>query len=419
MIKTARVMKWVVWSLAGVLYLYEYFIRVAPSVMVPELMSAFAVNATAIGVLSGFFFYIYAPLQLPVGVLIDQYGARKLLTFSGIVAGLGTLLFGIADYYWVAAAGRFLMGAGSSFGFVGIVYICSHWFEEKRRGIMIGLANTIGMIGAILAQGPLRLGLNALGWRVTFIILAVFGVFIGTLLYVLVRDDPPNVPHPHIRDQHAAKHLWQNVVIGCKNSQTWISSLMALFFYVSTATFAGLWGIPFIQATYGISTERAGFAISMIFVGWAIGGPIIGIYSDRIRQKKSILAFTTLIGFVLMSCITYLTNPPIAILFILLLLVGFASSAQLLNFSYSIDVNPLSAKGTAAAFVNFIVVLGTALMQPFIGYLLDLNWTGQMAGDLRVYSAQAYKVAMTCFPASFFLAFLLTLFMKQNPRVVR
>ena len=410
-------LKWIIWTLAATFYLYEFFMRVFPSVMVSELMSTFKVDAPSIGALSGFYFYIYAPLQLPVGILTDRYGARRLLALASLVVGIGSLLFSIADAYWVAATGRFLMGAGSSFGFVGMVYICSHWFAPKRRGIMIGMANTIGMIGAILGEGPLRLMVNFLGWRISIMGLAIFGILLAVLIYILVRNEPKDIQKADDQfHDKAATSFKRNLGLVCTNRYTWLNSIMALFFYVTTPAFAGLWGISFIHHTYNISIEIASFAISMVFVGWAVGGPIIGSYADRLRKKKPILLIASLLGAILMSIIVYVPDLSIHMLFFTLFLLGCISSAELLNFGYSIDINPQFAKGTATAFTNFIVILGTAVMQPFIGFLLDRNWTGQMEGGIRIYSAENYTAAMTCFPIAFLIAFVLGLFLKSQPK---
>ena len=413
MSKAPKSLKWIIWSLAAIFYLYEYFLRVAPSFMIPDLMRAFRVDATAVGVLSAFYFYIYAPMQIPIGLLMDRFGARKLMAIASVASGAGALLFGLSEGFSFAALGRFLIGFGAAFGFVGIVYIASHWFSAKRRGVMIGLANTLGMLGAILGQGPLRHAINSYGWRGVTIALAVFGLSLGVLIYLIMRDDPKtdDIPKGH-EDE---KKLWKNFLVVCKNRYSWIISLSAMFFYVSTATFAGLWGVPYIHETYQISLANAGFIVSMIFVGWAVGGPIIGVISDKLEKKKTPLMISTAVGFILMLLVVYL-QVPLWLLYPLFFLIGFVSSAQLLCFSFTIDINPIYAKGTAAAFTNFIVVIGTAVFQPLVGYLLDLNWTGQMEGVIRSYSPYAYKIAMTTFPISFALAFLFALLMTSETR---
>ncbi|NGX46202.1 MAG: putative sulfoacetate transporter SauU [Chlamydiae bacterium] len=410
-------MKWAIWALSAIFFFYEFFIRVAPSVMVPELMATFGITATAIGSLSGFYYYIYAPMQIPVGVLTDRYGARKLLAIAALIVGIGTFLFSISEHFFVAALGRLLMGGGSAFGFVGMVYVCSHWFPAKKRGILIGLANAIGMVGAIMGQGPLRLGIESMGWRATMGWLGGFGLLLAAVIYLVVRNDPPEMKQHNQTVKDPTRTLLHNLKIVTKSGQTWLNSIVSLFFYITTTGFAALWGIPFLHKTYDISIEAAGFMISMIFVGWAVGGPLIGHYSDRIQQKKLPIALASFLGGISLGLIVVIPNLPIWSLYLLLLLVGCASSGQLLTYGYSIDVNPHFAKGTAVAFTNFLTFVGGALMQPFIGFLLDFFWMGETVKGLRVYGAHEYRYAVLCFPICFFLAALLALFLKNPAKI--
>lgn len=413
MSKASPSLKWIIWSLAAIFYLYEFSLRVAPSIMIQDLMRAFRVDATAVGVLSAVYFYIYAPMQIPVGVLVDRYGARKLMAISSIASGLGALFFGLTTDFSVAAFGRFLIGLGAAFGFVGIVYVATHWFSAKRRNLMIGLANTLGILGAILGQGPLRDSIDFYGWRTITLFLAIFGISLGFLIYFVMRDDPKieGTPKGHERE----KKLWKNLAIVVSTRHTWLISLCGLFFYLTTATFAGLWGIPYIHETYPISVSSAGYIVSMIFVGWAVGGPLIGILSDKLDKKKQILLVATFLGLLLMSLVIYFTLP-IWLLYVSFFLIGLVSAAELLCFSYAIDVNPIYAKGTATAFANFIISIGTAILQPLIGYILDLYWTGQMDGAIRTYSQGAYKIAMSAFPLSFAVAFVFALFLSKESK---
>lgn len=411
--KNNHPIKWMIWALAALFYFYEYFLRVAPGVMIPELMDAFSVDATAIGSLSAFYFYIYAPMQLPVGIMTDMYGARKLLAIAALVAGIGSLLFGLSSYYTIASLGRFLMGAGSSFAFVGLVFICSHWFPDNKRGILIGLGSTVGTLGAVFGEGPLEIMIEKFGWRSANIQLGIAGIALATLIYFVVRNDPPEMVKYDEKMRKPPENLFKNLKIVASNGYSWLVSLVCLFIYVTTPGFAALWGISFIKTAYSISTELAGFAVSMIFIGWAVGGPLIGHYSDKIQKKKPILIFSSLIGAILMGLIIYVTTFPLWLLFTLFFFVGFISAAQLLTYGYVIDINPVQTKGTATAFTNFMAILGGALAQPFVGFLLDSNWDGTIVGGARIYSIDAYKKAMTCFPITFLIAFILSLFLKH------
>ena len=137
--KRAIARSWLIWSLAVLFLFYEFFIRVFPTAMVAELMSAFKVNAGRLGLLSSFYFYSYAPMQIPVGLLMDRFGARKLLTFASLICAIGAFAFSFSFDFSIAAVGRFLMGVGSAFGFVGMVYVCSHFFPQKKWQCLLEL----------------------------------------------------------------------------------------------------------------------------------------------------------------------------------------------------------------------------------------------------------------------------------------
>jgi len=411
--------KWVIWGLAALFYFYEFLLRVAPTVMVPELMSAFGVTATAIGTLSAFYFFTYGPLQVPVGVLTDRYGARRLLALAAFIAGLGALLFAIAADFWLAVFGRCLMGAGSAFAFVCMIYISSHWFKENKRGILIGLANGAGMIGAIMGEGPLRLVMHVYGWRLSMLGLGIFGLFLALLIYLLVRNNPPEITRLDDKSKKKQIPIRKKLSAITHNGQAWLVSIISLLAYVATPGFAGLWGIPFIHRIYDIPIETAGFAVSTIFAGWALGGPLFGRISDKIRSKKKILVVTGFISAALMALIIYSPPMPLALLTIILFLLGIFSGAQLLTFSYAIDVTPDFAKATAAAFTNFIAIMGSAIVQTLIGLLLDLQWVGGLEEGIRIYPVNAYILSMTLFPACFLLSGILSLFLHKKTKKPR
>lgn len=406
-------LKWVIYSLISTFYLYEFVLRVSPSIMVPELMKAFSVDATNIGILSAFYYCSYAPMQIPAGMLTDRYGARKLITLASLFSGIGALLFGISENFNIAILGRFLTGFGASFGFVGIVYVATHWFEAKKRGMMIGLANTLGMLGAALGQGPLREMIENFDWHTVTIILSLFGFILMIFIFSFMRDDPKHKGTP--KCTISKKDFIHKFSVVVKNPFNWVVGMSAFFFYLTTATFAGLWAIPFVHDTYNISITKSGFIVSMVFIGWAIGGPLIGILSDKLQRRKIVILIATCIGFFLTTIAIYF-KVSISSLYILFFLIGFVSSAELICFSYVIDINPFWAKATATSFVNFIIVTGSAIFHPLIGYILDRNWTGEMDGIVRSYSPEAYKLTMVVFPISFILAFLIALFMIKEKR---
>lgn len=406
------VVAWWTWSLAVLFLFYEFFVRVYPSIMTRELMEAFKTNAGQLGTLSAFFFYAYAPMQIPVGLLMDRFGARKLLTFAALFCGIGSFFFGMAGTLPPAEFGRFLMGVGSSFAFVGMIYVCSHWFPPQKLALLVGVGNSIGMLGAVGAEGPFSFAVEAFGWRGTVNAFGFIGIALAVILFVFIRKEPEQKKR---NTQQESIDLLRNLKTVASNPKTWLNAVIALLFYMTTAAFASLWGIPFLVESYTLSKSVAGFAVSMIFVGWIVGGPIIGHISDHFKRRKPYLYASTLLCCASIVPVIYLTLPLPAI-FILLFLTGFFQAAQLLNFSLGIELNPIEAKGTSIALTNFTVAVGTSLMQPLLGVLLDLRWSGAMKNGVPLYSLSDYHFAMLSFPITLLLAFILLFFLKEKEK---
>ncbi|PIS01035.1 MAG: hypothetical protein COT84_04325 [Chlamydiae bacterium CG10_big_fil_rev_8_21_14_0_10_35_9] len=405
-------MRWIIWFLAVAFYYYEFLLRVFPSVMVQELMEAFSISALMIGNLSAFYFYAYAPMQLPVGILTDRYGARNLLTFASLGCGLATIMFAFTHNIWVAQIARFIIGAGSAFGFVGMIYISSHWFSRKKLALLIGVGNSLGMLGAVSGQGPLRELIDVFQWRDTLFYFGVAGLVLGALIYFLVKNDPPKTKKQKKETHENLKDIIKGFIIVCKNPQTWVIALAAFFFYTVTTSFAALWSVPYIRTVYQVDDATAGYAGSMVFLGWIVGGPIIGYFSDKLKRRKPFLLVSTIAAAIMFISILFFTKS-LAWAFVELFVLGLFLSAQLLTYSLAIESNPATVKGTAVALTNFIVFFEGSLMQPFVGYLLDLNWSGEMKDGIPLYDKGDFQLALSSFIVMLLVAFIFALFIKR------
>ncbi|WP_420420674.1 MFS transporter [Simkania sp.] len=410
--KKGSAMSWWIWALTVTFLFYEFFIRVFPTAMVKELMAAFSVTAGTLGTLSAFYFYAYAPMQLPVGILMDRFGARKLLTFASLICALGSFMFALAPHLPMAELGRLFMGIGSAFGFVGMVYVSSHWFPAEKLALLVGLGNSIGMLGAVGAEGPLAMSIDAVGWRFTLHIFGVFGVLLAIAIYFFIRREPQRMKRGE--GKHATMKLFAKLQVVCSNYKTYLNAVIALLYYMTTAGFASLWGIPFLVQEYGMEKTLAGYAVSMIFVGWIVGGPLIGMISDKFSKRKPFLFGSIILTTATIVPVIYVEQLYVGVLFLLLFLVGFFSSAQLLHFSLAIELNPIEAKGTSIAMTNFIVAIGSSIIQPLLGYFLDLSWDGVIKNGVPFYSSNDYKQAMVTFPITLLLALFLLLFLKER-----
>jgi MFS family permease len=415
--KNKSVLKWVIWTLAATFYFYEFVLRVSTSAMVPELMKSFDITASALGVLSAFFLYSYAPMQIPVGMLMDRYGIKRILSIAAIVCGLGALFFAISQYYSIACVGRAMIGLGSSFAFIAMVYVSSHWFAMKQRAFLIGIANSLAMLGASAGAGGVMAAIiKTLGWRETIILFGIFGVLLGIVVYYICKKDDGE----HAVDICETKeeiHIWDSLKQIMVQKSTWINAIVASLFYITTTAFGGLWGLSFIQTSYGVSKEVAGYATSMIFLGWGIGGPLTGFLSDFIGKRKTAMRLGLLGTLFCLFPVIYFPMISISTVYVLLFLVGFFSSAELLSFSLAIELNSIRSKAMAAAFTNCIVSLGDSFIQPFVGFLLDYRWGGVMDNGIRFYSTYDYQIALSCLPIAMIIGFVLLFMVKEKASI--
>lgn len=414
--KQVRVYGWFIWALGALFYCYEYFLRISPDVFTGHLMHTYGLGGAALGNLVAFYYYAYTPMQLPVGVLMDRYGPRLLLTIAVFCCAIGSFLFAATSLVWVAAIGRFMVGFGSAFAFVGALKLAAIWLRPDRFAFVAGLATMLGMIGAMIGENALTFLVNTFGWRHTTFGSAAFGVFLGITIWGLVRNK-------NRRYKSTAKVQYQSVnwsdifaslKIALRRRQLWLTGIVGGLLYIPTSVFAELWGVPYLEQARGFSAYQAAGAVSMIFLGWAIGGPIVGFVSDRIRMRKVPIIFGSLLAALLISMLLFTPNIPTDVVFALFLLFGMFSSAENITFAIARESCNKNIAGTAVAINNMLVMFGGMILQPVVGKMLDANWHGTLQAGHRIFTAANYEHALVILPVGLILAAVVTVFIKET-----
>ncbi len=369
---------------------YAFVQRVSPSVMTNELMRDFAVGGAALGSLSAFYFYAYASIQLPVGMLTDHFGPRKLMSFAAGLCAFASLGFGLSDSVLTASIGRALIGGTVAFAFVGTLAIAGYWFKPAQYAMLAGLLQTVGMSGAIFGQAPLRQVVESIGWRGTMNALGAIAILLSLLLFFLV---------PHRSREQRKEGPGVGIVTGLKsvasNSQTWLCALIGFGMAATMLGFGGLWGVPWLTNVYGYSTVEAAGIVSMLFAGWAIFSPLAGWASDRMGRRNPIMTVGSIIALVAFSMVIFRTPENTGLLMALIFLTGVGGCAMTAGFSSVKELNNLEYSSTALGLMNMFIVGSGAVMQPLIGWLLDMNWSGTMIDGARVYNENAYILAFS------------------------
>lgn len=413
-IRKKELLAWAVWSVASLYFLYDFMQQVAPSVMSAPIAQSFRLDAVRIGVLTGIYFWVYGLLQVPIGMLIDRFGPRRPLALAAIVCGVSNLAFAHVHNEVLAIILRALIGAGAGFSFVTVLKVVSNWFPARYFATLTGITNIVGMLGAIFAEGPLNLLVKAHGWRGTSELFGVVGLILSVLIYAVIRDFPPGAKSWSART--GQKRDWKktgaDLKFLIKSPDSWINGFYAMLINVTYVGFADLWGLRYLQQYYGITSDKAGFMISLFYVATIPGGVFFGWLSDVMRLRKPALILAASLGVVAMPLITYLSNVPISVMGILIFMLGFAGSGNVVCYAVAHDLRPPGSAGTSIGFVNTFLIGGSALFQPVIG--LALEWSASIRTARGVYALADYKLALSIIVVALVLTLLLGLVLRET-----
>jgi MFS family permease len=399
-----------IFLLAACFYLYEFALQISPGVMTEALMHDLHIQGLGLGLLSSFYYYAYTPMQLPAGILMDRLGPRLLLTVMVAICAIGALVFSYSHHVMIAALGRLLMGGSSAFAFIGALVLITRWFPRRYFALLVGIAQFMGSLGAIVGEAPLAKAVATFGWRHAMFCLSVFGLALALMLWLVVRDWP-NAKQAPVRAQTS---VWQNLgqVLGKK--QTWVTAAYAFLVWAPITVFAALWGIPFLVKAYNISATEAGSAVAMIWLGVAFGCPLLGWWSDSQGYRKPVMLFCALVGMVALSVLLYV---PISlpVCYFTLLLFGIAAAGQSISFGVVSDNNSMQVVGTAIGFNNMAIVAGGAIFQPLVGWLLDYQSREHWLNNVPNYTLGNYKIALSILPICYILAAIICLGWLREP----
>lgn len=410
-----NIIGYVIVSLGALFYFYEYLLRIAPAAIKLELIHEFAIDATLFGTLGGAYFFAYTPLQIVVGVIVDKFNLRVILTMAVICCTLGSFMFAATHNYQVAFISRFLQGFGSAFAFVCALKLAALWLPAERFAVFTGSCAAFGFLGAAIGEYSLTHAAAAFGWRISLQSFTVMGIILAAAIFIFLRFQPTH-RHPHnttktkLTFSEAFKQLWKIA----KQPYMWIAGVLSFLMFLPTSVFAALWGVSYLEKIHGLTLEQAAKASALIFVGWAIGAPIQGWLSSYLNTRIKLIFINVLVATGLSVAALYFTFIPYWLLCLLLLLFGMCSSAQVLTFVIARDLCSTQVTGMAIAFVNTLSMTGGFIFQPGVGRLLDWSGNWHVVNGIRVYSVLAYEKALAIIPISLAIAAIIAFCVKER-----
>jgi len=398
----------IAWLIAAVYYFYQYMLRSAPAVMMPQLQDAFGLGALGVTSLVGLFYYGYSPFSLVAGVAMDSLGPRKVVPIGAAVVGVGALLFATGGTE-AASIGRFIQGAGGVFALIGAAYIATQNFPASRAATLIGATQMFGMAGGSAGQfvvGPL-MG-RGIPWEWFWIGMGVIGLVISVLLFMLLPKRSKTADGTRAARGDVLSGAARALVAVFRNPQSILCGIIAGLLFIPTTIFDMTWGVRYLEEAHGFDYATAVLRSASVPFGWIIGCPLLGFVSDRIGRRKPVIAGGAL---VLLGCLVWILYGPPDLLppYVLGVLAGIASGAAMLPYTVIKEANAPEHGGTATGVVNFINFTFSALLGPVFGWLLVA-----VTGDAAQRELGHYQTTFQPLLYGVILALVLTLLLKET-----
>ncbi|MBV8190751.1 MAG: MFS transporter [Alphaproteobacteria bacterium] len=402
---------WSIWTLAALFVVFNYVHQVVPDIIANDLIAAFRASDATLGNIAAFYFYAYAILQIPVGLILDRYGARRALIAALLTAGLGALAFSRADGAASAELARLAMGAGSAFSFIGCLKLAQEWFPPSRFSTLAGMTNTAGMIGAASGAAVASL-VSAIGWRGATASIAWAELVLAVLVFLVVRDRPhPAVPDVSAHDGTGPRPRQMLDLV--TDLQVWINAVYATSISLVFVAFGGLWGSSYIEKAYGMNAVAAADVGSLLFLGGILGSLFFGWWSDHLGRRKLPMVAAGIGALATMAGLLYLPGVAVEGLEAGIFLVGFFSSANIVSYAVARDLYPKLA-GLSIGFLSTCFYAGSAASQPLVGMLLERSLGANKAGGLAALTAADYRFAFSPLVGFMVLGLIASLLIRET-----
>lgn len=403
----------IIWTLVSLFMLLHFFLLLSVGVIATDLRQDLRITALSLSFLSSSYLYIYFILQIPAGILLDEFGARSLLGGGGLLSGVACAVFAYSDNFYLSVLARILTGAGLAFVFVASIQLAHRWFAPRYFSMMIGFVEAAAMAGAVIGSLLLAVFMQSLGWRFSFGLAAGAGLVLGVVAWIFIRDYPYGYPISK-RSKLTFTKVWNNVKSLVKKREIWIQSSYVALMDITITVFCGLWANPFLRKAFGLSLEKSTIACSLLLVGIGIGSPIAGVLCDTRVKRITFMRWCAVASLVFTCVILYVPNLSYALINITMFMIGLAGSSLILAFAIVSDMAPEGAKSASVGLTNTISFSSAIIFQPVVGWVLHMLSDQRTITGLDYYSALNYRYALSIMPVLLIAALVVSMYMRPD-----
>ena len=406
---------WLVTLTAALFFFYEFVQMIMPSAINVQLMQSFHLNAASLGWLVSMYYIANALFVFHAGYFLDRYSTKKLLLGAIAICTVGTFVFGYAQTFTGAAMGRFAVGIGAAFCFLSSMRVASRWFPPRRMALVSGVVVTMAMIGGFVAQTPMVLLSDWLGWRHAMYVNASFGILVALAVYFIVQDRPPSVKEHETCETHKPHiSIMKAFKLVILNRNNWLGGVYTSLLNLPVCVFGGLWGVSYLVQVHHLSKVQASYATSLMFVGVIFGSPAYGWISDHMGKRCTPMIIGGILSFFAILALMYLPDLSLTSLMILFFLIGFLTSSQVLPYPAIAELNPPALTGTALGLASFLIMSSGYVFLPLFGWLLERSGDKALVDGITVYSAHDYTLAIWMMPISFIIGLVIAMLMRET-----
>ena len=412
----AQGLAWLVCMTATLFFFYEFLLMNMFNAIAPSIERTFHINAAGLGRLSADYFWADLLFLFPAGLLLDRFSTRKIILSAMGLCIVSTFGFAIANNLHYAAVFRFLSGIGNAFGLLSCVRLAARWFEPKRLALVTGVVITFAMLGGMVAQTPLTLAVEHLGWRHALLMNSFIGIVFLICIFCIVRDYPKSAVCQNTLEKQTLQSIgfWRSIALAIKNKQNWLAGVYTNMMNMPLVLLGAIYGASYLHQAQGLSQEKASWIISTLFLGTIVGSPLMGWLSDKIARRVMPMFVGALLCLGLILILLYWPHLTLIKLASLFFLIGFVSSTQVISYPLVAESNPRALTGTGMGLASLIIMSGYAIFQPVCGMLMDSHWQHRVVDGVPVYSAQDYRFAFLLIPVGFVIGLVSTFFLRET-----